>query len=65
LKFSENDFRPGSDRMETARVRCTSVFLAEQVHHFLQILRRQARIDGRRLDVGVTEVLLHRTEVSA
>jgi pimeloyl-ACP methyl ester carboxylesterase len=46
-------------------VRFTSVLLVEQVHDFLQILWRQTRVDGRRLDVGVAQMLLHRTEVSA
>ena len=45
--------------------RCTSVFLIEQVHDLLQILRREPRVDRRRLDVGVTEMLLHRAEVTA
>ena len=62
--FSRKDFRPGWEGMETL-ARRTSVLLVEQVHDLLQILRREPRVDRRRLDVGVTQMLLHRTEVSA
>lgn len=43
----------------------TSVLLVEQVHDLLQILRREPRVDRCRLDVGVTEMLLHRAQVAA
>ncbi len=33
-------------------------FLIEQLHDLLQILRREPRVDRRRLDVGMTEMLL-------
>ena len=39
-------------------------FFVEQVHDLLEILRREPRVD-RRLNVGVTQVLLHRAEVAA
>ncbi len=45
-------------------VRVTSVFFVEQVHDLLKILRREPRVDRGRLNVGVTEMLLHRAEVA-
>ena len=51
--------------METPRARSTSTLVVEQVHDFLQILRCQPRVDRRRLDVGVTQMLLHRTKIAA
>ena len=45
-------------------MRSTSV-LVEEVHDLLEILGRQTRVDRRRLDVGVTQMLLHRAEITA
>ena len=37
--------------------------VVERTNHFLQVGRRESRVDGRRLDVRMPEMLLHRTEV--
>src|SRR6266508_3511809 len=44
-------------------LRGTSGFLVEEIHHSLQIERRQPRVDGGRLNIGVAQMLLHSAEI--
>jgi hypothetical protein len=37
--------------------------VVERTNHFLQVGLRESRVDGRRPDVRMPELLLHRTEV--
>jgi hypothetical protein len=48
LRFSAKDFRPEYDGMQTV-ARSTSVGFVEQVHNLPQVLRREPRVDRRRL----------------
>jgi len=44
---------------------CAPAILVELADHFLQVRLREPRVDRRRLNVGVPEVLLHRAEIPA